>query len=199
MSSETAYKTSEIITKNSNEKEEGVCKLSFSWSSVLKFILEDLENEISLIDRYRIVLSDNGIFTETININEIFEFVVYDYLYQISDKGINDIMHIWNNRTFDVRNIIFGSIKRLIKSFSKLSAFTKFDICVRMDKTWFHNTRFHYYLSKKCNNSAYTRQLNRLINNEFDLEDTLVRLFKGVISSLTYANFANIKVKIIRK
>lgn len=204
-----AQKLAFILRKNKlnkDKKEKKICKISFSWSSFMKKVIENMKSNIEIIPTYCIRLEDKTIFSDELNIDNIYEYLVLDYLFEISSKGSNDISRIWGNRLFDHRNLIFFAIVNLLKTFKWYSDYENYELHLRIDKMWFKKNRLMYYLLSKDNNQVYTKRIVSFFNKfddmngiVFHIENTIKRLLKVALQEVIEINETNIRVKIAMK
>lgn len=193
------------LNKSNNENR---CKISFSWNSILNRIHTSFLSTSNSYPKYTIRLHDLGTLTEEDNIDKIYQFLIFDYLYDIMSKGTNDISHIWNNRTFDHRNMIFMSFVELFRTFHSYEKYDAYEISLRIDKMWFNKNQLFLNLFAKHNvnenNYNYHRRVaslynkyNNLIDFQSNLIDVLQRLIKTAFAEVVETN--DVKVRIILK
>jgi hypothetical protein len=198
-----------LLLKN-NEKKNGV--LSISFSNILTNILKNLKKQSELNDnKYKIKLYDGSKINEELPLDNIFNYLFLDYLYFISTKGTMYIKKEWKQRSFDLRTIIYDSIKESLNTFKHYKCYHSIQLYIRISEKWL-NTELLYELLLKSSDisdinlkNIYENKVNSLINYikkshngiEFNMSNIIKTLFRCILNDITNYSDNNINVLLV--
>ena len=195
-----------LLLKN-NLKKNGV--LSISFSNILNNILNNLKKQSELTDnKYKIKLYDGSKINEELPLDNIFNYLFLDYLYFISTKGTMYIKKEWKQRSFDLRTIIYDSIKESLNTFKHYKYYDSIQLYIRISEKWFNIESLHELLLKSSDISdmnlkkIYCNKVDSLINYikkshngiNFNMVDIIKTLFKCILNDITNYSDDNINI-----